>query len=59
MLRGNSSTNKGAIRIGMTFPLFARFRGFVQVFSGYGDSLIDYNHFQQRIGVGVALSNLY
>lgn len=57
--RGNPRTGKGALQIGMTFPLFARFRGFVQFFSGYGDSLIDYNHFQSRLGIGVALTSLY
>lgn len=57
--RLNPSTGKGAMDLGVTFPLFAKFRGFVEYFNGYGDSLIDYNHFQQRIGVGVALSNLF
>jgi len=59
MFRGNPSTGKGAIKLGMTFPLFAKFRGFVQYFSGYGDSLIDYDHYQQRVGFGVALTNLF
>lgn len=57
--RLNPSTGKGAMDLGVTFPLFAKFRGFVEYFNGYGDSLIDYNHFQQRIGLGVALSNLF
>ena len=57
--RANPSTGKGAISIGWTFPLFAKFRGFVEYFGGYGDSLIDYDHSQQRLGLGVALTSLY
>lgn len=58
-LRANPSTGKGAVTIGVTFPWFAKFRGFVQYFGGYGDSLIDYDHHQQRLGFGVALSSLF
>lgn len=57
--RGNTSTGHGAIKLGLTFPMFAKFKGFVQFFSGYGDSLIDYDHYQQRLGLGVALTNMY
>lgn len=57
--RGNTSTGKGAVKVGLTFPMFAKFKGFVQFFSGYGDSLIDYDHYQQRLGIGVALTNMY
>lgn len=58
-LRSNFSTGKGAAELAMSFPLFGRFRGVVQYFNGYGDALIDYDHFQQRLGVGILLSNLF
>ncbi len=59
LLRGNPSTGKGAIDTTFTFPLFGKFRGMVQYFNGYGDSLIDYNRFQHRLGIGIALTNLF
>ncbi len=59
LVRRNTATGKGAVELGMTFPLFAKFRGFVQYFNGYGESLIEYDHHQQRIGLGVALTNIY
>jgi len=59
VIRGNPSTGKGSIDTTITFPLSGKFRGMVQYFNGYGDSLIDYNRFQQRLGMGVALTNLF
>jgi phospholipase A1 len=38
-------------------PLAGNLRAFVQFYSGYGESLIDYNHRQNRIGLGVLLSD--
>ncbi len=58
-IRGNTTTKKGAIAVSISFPLFQRFRGVVQYFNGYGDALVDYDHFQQRLGVGILLSNLF
>lgn len=58
MTRRNFSTERGAVELGLTFPLWGRVRGYVQYFDGYGESLIDYNHKQQRIGIGFALTDM-
>lgn len=57
--RQNFSTNKGAIEVEFTTPLYGKLHGYVLLFNGYGDSLIDYNHSQTRLGVGIALNNMF
>lgn len=56
--RLNTATDRGAIEVDWTFPLFGKVRGMVQVFNGYGDSLIDYNVNQTRFSIGLAMSEL-
>jgi phospholipase A1 len=56
--RLNFETGKGAFEIGVSFPIHARIKGYVQYFDGYGDSLIDYNDRVQRLGIGVLLTDL-
>lgn len=40
-----------------SFPITAYINGYVQVFSGYGQSLLEYNHRTNSFGIGIALSN--
>ena len=56
-LRYNPSTNKGAAQIDYTYPLSENVNGFVQLFQGYGESIIDYNHENTSIGFGIVLND--
>ena len=56
--RHNFSSNKGSAEFGLTFPLWGKLRGYATAFSGYGESLIDYNYSQTRFGLGIALNNV-
>lgn len=50
------SDNKGSIELNLSYELSDRYNLLLQYFNGYGDSLIDYNRHQQRIGLGVQLA---
>ncbi len=57
-IRGNPSTGKGAAQASWTTaPLIGPLRGYVKLFSGYGETLIDYNWNQTTIGFGVTLND--
>lgn len=50
--------NKGSIELTWSYPVLGNLRFYAQFFNGYGESLIDYNHHNQRIGLGVALNDV-
>lgn len=56
-LRYNPSTSKGAAQIDYTYPLTKNVNGFVQLFQGYGESIVDYNHENTAIGFGIVLND--
>ncbi|SDC22950.1 phospholipase A1 [Massilia sp. PDC64] len=53
LLRRNFSTNRGAAQLSWAFPLVGHFKGYVHYFSGYGQSLVDYNYYQNVLGIGL------
>lgn len=53
--RLNPSTGKGMARLGYHFPLVGDLHGYVSVFSGYGESLLDYNHRQTTVSAGISM----
>jgi phospholipase A1 len=57
MLRNNLQfdDNRGALQLEWSFPLVERVSGYTQFFTGYGESLLDYNHSVNRIGIGFIL----
>jgi len=60
LLRNNLdfSDNRGSIQLDLTYPISDRYDVLIQYFNGYGDSLIDYNRSQERIGIGFQLQFL-
>lgn len=56
-LRYNPSTNKGAAQIDYIYPLTENANGYVQLFQGYGESIIDYNYENTAIGFGIVLND--
>jgi phospholipase A1 len=55
----NWNTGYGGAEIGLSYPMTKHVRLYTQVYSGYGESLIDYNFNQTRVGVGVMLNDLF
>ena len=47
--------SRGALQFDWGFPIHRNFRGRLQAFHGYGESLIDYNHKATYVGIGISV----
>jgi phospholipase A1/A2 len=56
------SAKRGSLQLDWTHPVFADkpdgLRWYVQLFSGYGETMLDYNHRQNSVGLGFTLFQL-
>jgi len=59
-LRANNNLHKGSLELTYTTPIPTRDDNdlffFIKTFNGYGESLIDYNHYVNKISIGVGIS---
>lgn len=56
--RGGSRSH-GAGQFSWSFPIAGNLRGYMELFKGYGESMIDYNHNATYLGLGVSLLDWY
>ncbi|MEQ5186222.1 phospholipase A [Providencia rettgeri] len=54
----NWNSGYGNAELGWSYPMTKHVRLYTQLFSGYGESMIDYDYRQTRFGIGVMLNDI-
>lgn len=52
-----NSFEGGSIQLNYVFPIKGHIRGQAQLFDGYGETMIDYNHRQTTLGIGISFTD--
>jgi phospholipase A1 len=52
-----ASFERGSIQLNYVFPIKEHLRGQIQAFEGYGETMIDYNHRQTTLGIGISFAD--
>jgi len=55
--RYNASSGRGALQATWSSPIDDRLKAYLKLFSGYGETLIDYNWRQTTVGIGILLTD--
>jgi phospholipase A1/A2 len=55
--RSTFDFDRGYLQLDWSFPLYQNLKGYVQASTGYGESLIDYDHNQNTLGIGIMLTD--
>lgn len=50
----NFNKNRGSLELNYFYSVMSNLRLYFQAFTGYGETLIDFNHYQTTLGIGIS-----